>query len=166
MQGRNLPRITLLASALPASLAFGLSCRQELPTLGEILSQFETEVDVHFEVCSGGIVDCGTTPTSEFTAARNCLLEAWMECSPTHFDYLLAQSADTFLLRHVYIFSSQGTCNLELFEHKLPSSTKQDRTVVRHSCNTLISNDVCGGLEFQDCTLVETVRFAAEQHNE
>lgn len=159
-------RITLLANALLASLTFSLSCRQELPTLGEVLSQFEAEIDVHFEVCSGGVVDCGTAVSSEFIEARNCLVDAWMECRPTHFDYLVAQSTDTLLLRHVYVFSYQGTCNIELFEHKLPTSAKQSRTVDRLSCKTLILNDVCGGLEFRDCSLVETVRFAAEQRQE
>ena len=173
MQGqerRNLRtmRLTLLASAFLASLAFSLSCRQELPTLGEVLGQFEAEIGLPFEVCSGGEVDCGTTPavSSEFTEARNCLLDAWMECRPVHFDYVLAQSTDTILLRHVYVIPFQGTCSLELFEHQLPTSAKQARTVARRSCKTLISNDVCGGLEFQDCSLGETVRIAADQWNE
>jgi hypothetical protein len=170
MQGQNprTVRITLLASAFLASLAFSPSCREELPTLGEVLAQFEAEIGLLFEVCSGGEVDCGTAPnvSPEFIKAQSCLLDAWMECRPTHFDYVLAQSTDTILLRHVYIFPSQGTCNLELFEHKLPTSAKEDRSVDRRSCKTLISNDVCGGLEFQDCSLVETVRIAAEQWNE
>lgn len=158
-----------MCGVLLALVACGVACGRELPTLAEVLGDFEDEVGLEYESCDGGLVDCGGSPAggSEFVAARGCLLDAWDECRPTRFSYTLAESSDLFRLRHVYVVPDGDACGLVAFEHVLPTSAEQKHIVERLDCEDLIiGGGVCGGIELRGCSRAARVEFAPEQYNE
>jgi hypothetical protein len=156
---RTCPRSILLAL-----LALSPACNRDLPTLADILSEFEAKVALPIALCDGGLVDCVETSTTslEFMAARACLFDAWQECRPTHFDYQAVESQDSVVIRDLYILPTQGRCGITLFEFKLPTQPKKNPILSHFDCETLAVAEACGGFDLQGCSLVETIEFAQE----
>lgn len=124
---------------------------------GAIVSNFEKEAGVNFTDCgTGGIVDCAmpldyfVNPDSLFREHSKCILNAWTDCHPakTVLDWYNLSSQEDNPNRVMYILPRNGKCTLVIFESNPEFS--------RVECSALATKGVCGVLEPQDCTLIET----------
>jgi hypothetical protein len=138
------------------------SCGPSLPELGEIIADFEQDVDQPFEDCQvGNQINCDETEDGflQVKSVVACMVAQAGDCDPRRGEFGVAygDGKGTSLRWYFRFRNDSGVCEYHYF------ATPFDLTegyVVHYQCGSFSVTDRCEQIEGEECVEVERQDFS------